>query len=147
MTVINAFFKDNASKGTGQAWAGWAGRFGANGYNNTKTRGVILGSPYGSFLQPEGSCGVVVNDTIAFKGTPVSSVGLFMRAGANSSNFGTHTPSFTIGSANSGEGNPTGNNPVISTADSTLDLNIGLRSWAAGVSPQYGSNINTNVVL
>jgi hypothetical protein len=147
MTVVNAFFRDTADKGTGQVWAGWVGKFGSNGHNNTKTRGVILGSAYGNYLQPEGSCSIVINDTVVYKGSPVASVGLFMRAGANLSNFTTYTPGFTAGLANYGEGNPTGNNPVITSADPTADLNIALRSWAAGISPQYGSTINTNVVL
>lgn len=147
MNIVNAFFKDNADAGTGQVWAGWRGKFGANGYNSTKTRGVILGSPYGRGLTPEGRCAVTINDTIASKGTPSASVGVFMRAGANLSNFGDYTPTFSAGSATYGEANPTGENPVITTADSTLDLNIGLRSWVAGISPQYGSIINSNTIL
>lgn len=147
MTVVNAFFKDNANAGTGQVWAGWRGKFGANGYNNTKTRGVIIGSPYGSYLQPEGSCSVIINDTVTYNSSSLASVGIFMRAGANLSNFANYTPSFSAGSATYGEANPTGANPVITTANSTLDLNIGLRSWVAGISPQYGSIINNNAVF
>lgn len=147
MTVINAFFKDNADAGTGQVWAGWVGKFGANGYNTTKTRGIILGSAFGRGLTPEGYCSVTINDTVASKGSPTASVGVFMRGGANLSNYDNYTPTFASGSATYGEGNPTGGNPVITTASSTLDLNIGLRSWVAGISPQYGSVINQNSVF
>lgn len=147
MTVNNAFFKDNADGGTGQVWAGWIGKFGQNAYNTTKTRGILLGSPFGRGLTPEGSASVTINDTVATKGTPAASVGIFMRAGANISNYGDYTPTFSAGTATFGQGNPTGANPIITTADSTLDLNVGLRSWVAGISPEYGSIINQNAVF
>ena len=83
-------------------------------------------------------------------GTPSVAVGIIRRAGSNYSNLADYCLPLDAGSASYGEANPSGNNPVITSADNgsaTLDLNIGGRSWVAGISPQYGTSISVRVTL
>lgn len=143
LNVNDAFYSVFAA-GAGNVFAGWMGKFGDNGYNSTKTRGVILGSS-AYYTQPEGNASVVLGERIATRSDAV--VGLFIRAGASLSTINNYTASYSPGSAGYGEGNPTGNNPVITTADATLSLNMGLRSWRRGISSQYGSQINNDCVF
>jgi hypothetical protein len=110
---------------------GFIGRFGSNGHNTTKTRGVLLGNP---FIEPEGG-------TITLGVTTTTST-IFIKAGVT----GFVALPYVAGSASYGEANPSGDNPVITTKDNsstTLDLNLGSRSWRAGISSQYGSIIRT----
>ncbi|NBW14480.1 MAG: hypothetical protein EBR82_41425 [Caulobacteraceae bacterium] len=135
-----------AAGASGSTISGWRGKFGSNGYNSTKTRGILLGEG-AYFLVPEGGSTVSLTDQTKGSGSPIAITGIFQRAGANTSNQANYLPTFTAGAANYGEGNPTGANVVITTADATLGLNIGLRSWRAGVSAQYATIINYNAVF
>jgi hypothetical protein len=66
-------------------------------------------------------------------------------------------PKYVPGSATFGEPNPVGvsgkkYNPVITTAavnqsDNPFELNLGLRSYVRGISPEHGLSITPNVVL
>ena len=122
-------------------WQGFVGRFGSNGHNSTKSRGILLGNPY---LHPEGFCEVSLGP-FETRNSP------FVQANIIDTNGSTSSPQNAIGTASFGEANPTGSNPVITTRDNsstTVDLNLGLRTWRAGISPQYGTNIRPrNITL
>lgn len=150
INVANAFWLVYAS-GSGNVWPGWIGRFGNNGYNSTKTRGVILGAS-AWYQKPEGNGSVTFGEFIVNKanfivGAANAVVGLFMRAGGSVATINSYAPTYVVGSASYGEGNPAGSNPVITAADATLDLNIGLRSWRGGIHSQYGSQLDSDCVL
>jgi hypothetical protein len=68
---------------------------------------------------------------------------MWARAGATASGLAASRVSFiTTGNTTTfGEGFPAGSNPVITTTDTGVDLNLGGRSYKAGISPQYGSII------
>ena len=136
------FWNDRTGNITSRpAQQGFIGKFGSNGYNTTKTRGVLLGNAY---ADPEGATvtmGAVTNERT-----------IFMKAGVN----GRVLIAPAVGSASYGEGNPADpnsttsnliNNPCITSADS-IGLNLGVRSWRAGISPQWGSLIrNKNIAI
>jgi len=145
-SVTTAHYGVNAASNSGTTLSGWRGRFGSNAYNSTKTRGILLGEG-SSYLVPEGGAAVNISDRIYSAGNPVAALGIFQRAGANASNQSSHNPTFSAGAAGYGEGNPTGANVVITAADATLALNVGLRSWKSGISAQYGATINANSVF
>lgn len=136
----------NAAGNSGLTLSGWLGKFGSNAYNSTKTRGILLGEGY-SYLTPEGGSVVNITDKVFSSGSPAAAIGIFQRAGANVTNQTSYNPTYAAGAAGYGEGNPTGANVVITTADATLALNIGLRSWKSGISVQYGTTINVNSVF
>ena len=149
LTVTRAWWLNAAYGTSGQLHSGFLGRFGANGYNSTKTRGVLLGVP-NSVSTPEGFAQVKIGQDVLQLGTPSVAVGIIRRAGSNYSNLADYCLPLDAGSASYGEANPSGNNPVITSADNgsaTLDLNIGGKSWVAGISPQYGTSISVRVTL
>jgi hypothetical protein len=122
-------------------WQGFLGRFGSNGHNATKTRGILIGNMW---TDPEGGAEVTA-------GVYQSIRSIFVKAGVVDSNGTIAIPPYDLGTASYGEANPAGNNPVITVRDNgstTVDLNLGLRTWRAGISPQYGSNIRPrNIIL
>jgi hypothetical protein len=128
IAVENAFPDGYTSITTFPVRSGFLGKFGSNGHNSTKTRGILLGAFY--LGGTEG--GSISLMELSGTGT------IFKRAGVISPTYPPSVP----GSAGFGEANPTGSNPVITTKDNgstTLDLNLGLRTWRAGISSQYGS--------
>jgi hypothetical protein len=130
--LFDSVFTDSGASSTTQAVRqGFIGKFGSNGHNSTKTRGVLLGNP---FIEPEGG-------TITLGVTTTTST-IFIKAGVT----GFVALPYVAGSASYGEANPSGDNPVITTKDNsstTLELNLGGRSWRAGISSQYGSIVRT----
>jgi hypothetical protein len=127
----SAFTTTGAASVTRKVHQGFIGKFGSNGHNTTKTRGVLLGN---SLSEPEGA-------TITMGVTTVSST-IFIKA----SDAGIRALTYQTGGAADayGEGFPTGANPVITTKDSggtSIDLNLGARSWLAGISRQHGAII------
>jgi hypothetical protein len=116
-------------------YQGFVGKFGSNGHNATKTRGVLLGN---AFFDPEGAA-VVMGVR-----TKVSTI--FVKAGV----IDYTALGYSAGSADWGEGNPSGDNPVITTRDNgstTLDLNLGARSWRAGTSPRWATSLRNNIAI
>lgn len=143
LIIRSAWQAPSSNITTGNRLPGIVGRFGANGYNSVKTRGVLIGSAY---LGPEGFCSLSIG-TIA---NATSGISLWKRAGANASNETQYVMPYVGGSAGYGDGNPAGSNPVITTADNgnaTLDLNLGGRSWRPGISVQYGTLIVDSIAL
>lgn len=131
------WFNNYAINNARPVWQGFLGRFGSNGHNTVKTRGVLLGNPYGEI---EGSCEVTSGNGW-WRGSPI------MKAGIIDANTLVSIAPFVQGSASFGEANPvvkTAATRVITTRDNnstTLDLNLGLVNWVKGISPEYGSNI------
>jgi peptidoglycan hydrolase-like protein with peptidoglycan-binding domain len=129
--TIESFFVDVfAFNTTVPVRSGFMGRFGSNGHNQTKSRGILLGCRY---FGKEG--GTISQTDISQYGT------IFRRAGAINTTFVPYVQD-PGNSTNYGEGYPAGPNPVITTRDNgstTVNLNMGARSWRAGISPQYGS--------
>jgi hypothetical protein len=131
------FSTQGAGSVTRKVHQGFIGKFGSNGHNATKTRGVLLGN---SLSEPEGC-------TITLGITTVSST-IFVKAGDT----GIRPLTYQTGGAADayGEGFPTGSNPVITTKDSggtSIDLNLGARSWLAGISRQYGAIIRPRSIV
>jgi hypothetical protein len=121
-------------------WQGFLGRFGSNGHNTTRTRGIMIGNMY---TDPEGGAEVMI-------GVYQSVRSMFIKAGVIDVYSTTAVPPYVLGAASYGEANPAGDNPVITTRDNgstTVDLNLGLRTWRAGISPQYGSNIRPRSII
>jgi len=107
---------------------GFIGKFGSNGYNTTKARGVL-----------GGNLGVTTPEAgFTFSLSPGSGANngksIFQKAGiAAGAADSTARPDFNALSTLPGEGYPTGDNPVITT-DGSKGLNVGLRSFKAGIS-------------
>jgi len=144
MSIRRAWYMILAHGTTGSVHSGFVGKFGSNGYNSTKTRGVMLGN---NASEPEGRAKITVGDGVRRIGSPLYA-SFIRRAGSNLSNLQSYILPYVVGSASYGEPNPAGDNPVITTADNgseTLDLNVGGRTWRAGISPQYGSIIQSNL--
>lgn len=132
ISVETAFLDAFAGSTTLPVRSGFLGRFGSNGHNSTKTRGILLGCNY---LGPEG--GTILLTEYSGTGT------IFKRAGAINTTALPYVPN-PLTDTDYGEGYPVGSNPVITAADNgstTLLLNMGGRSWRAGISPQRGSVI------
>jgi hypothetical protein len=132
IAIEAAFFDALANSTTLPVRSGFLGRFGSNGHNSTKTRGILLGCNY---LGPEG--GTILLTELSGTGT------IFKRAGAINTTALPYVPNPGT-TTDYGEGFPVGSNPVITAADNgstTLLLNMGGRSWRAGISPQRGSAI------
>lgn len=208
LNVRRSFLNINTtSSATLAATEGFVGRFGSNGYNSVKTRGVLLGNA--GLFDTERNCRVflgfdsrsqntsgalvysmfkvagiqVANITQAhpqFAGRAAVTAGSFVVGreyqivtagntdftliGATDSNVNTV---FTANGAGTGTGTavpvafgePTTfggagrkYNPVITTASnnaagSALALNMALRSYNRGISPEHGFDINPDVVL
>jgi len=157
LTVRSSFITINSSLSTGDISQGFVGKFGSNGYNTVKTRGVLLGNE--GFLDQERGATVFlgVRTSLPLPGAGFTAYTIFKVAGLARSEVTQIQPKYVPGSATFGEPNPIGGtgkeyNPVITTAalnqaDSTFALNMGLRSYARGISPEHGFNITPNVVL
>jgi hypothetical protein len=127
---------------------GFVGKFGRNGYNATKTRGVSGGnSGVGAF---DGETGFTF---ILAESTPIATNNartIFQRAGLTSAEADSASvPTFNASSTAAGDGFPTGLNPVITTDTSgSAALNVGLRSYLRGISTANAITIPaTNVIL
>jgi hypothetical protein len=153
--VRSAFASRNSNQSNGTVSEGFVGKFGSNGYNSVKTRGVLLGNE--ALLEEERSA-------IAFLGTATrgslfttaTSRTIFKLAGLAKESIN-EIPKFDAGAATFGEPNPVGAvdrkyNPVITAAaqnqgNGTFALNMALRSYVRGISPEHGYNITPNLVL
>jgi hypothetical protein len=133
------FYSQNTAR---PVFQGFLGRFGSNGFNAVKTRGVLVGNSFG---ETEGSFEVTPGDGW-WAGSP------FVKAGIVDNPIGASSPPFVQGSASFGEANPavkTLATRVITARDNgstTLDLNLGLVNWVKGISPEYGTTIRRNLV-
>jgi hypothetical protein len=146
LTVRSAFFANASSASAGAITQGFVGRFGSNGYNTVKTRGVLLGNE-AAIGQERGATVLLLS-----AGEHVFSVAGLSFAGLNQSR-----PLYVPGAATFGAPNPIGAvgreyNPVITAASlnqdsGTLFMNVGLRSYVRGISPEHGFNITPNAVL
>jgi hypothetical protein len=128
---------------------GFVGKFGRNGYNSTKTRGMIGGNIVS--FQPEHGFSISV---VGANGRYTANDGnsLFRRAGvlegeADSTVQATYIPASP--QQGFGLGNPVGDNPVITTDTSgNAALNVGLRSYRRGISTEFAITIQpTNVIM
>jgi hypothetical protein len=212
LTVRNSFLTSFSASSTGNVTQGFVGRFGSNGYNSVKARGVLLGNE--GLLDQERGGTVFLGWSVRLAGgADNTALSIFKVAGlainqgtqtlpkygidinlaaagvtyqilslGNTSQTdwntlaGTSGVTYAVGSritaavngstlANTtgavepfyGEPHPLGAstrryNPVITTAalnqaDGTFALNMALRSYARGISPEHGFNITPNVVL
>jgi hypothetical protein len=125
---------------------GFVGKFGSNGYNSVKTRGVLGGNL--GVEDPEAG--------FTFSLSPGSGANggksIFQKAGiAAGAADSTARPTFdSVNATDPGEGypdTPTIENPVITT-DGSAGLNVGLRSFKQGISVDRAIIIpNNNVIL
>jgi len=212
--VVRVSFETNfSSAATGAISQGFVGRFGSNGYNTTKTRGVLMGNEglldqergVAVFLGNRCRLGISTADNIAltiFKVAGLSATqptqilpkyGIDVNSAAAGVTYqilslgsttqanwntlaGTSGLTYAVGNRITaavngstladttgvieplfGEPHPLGAstrryNPVITTAalnqaDGTFFLNVGLRSYARGISSEHGFDITPNVVL
>ena len=135
---------ESQSQTTGNRLQGFVGRFGSNGYNSVKTRGV-LGGNAGAYDPETGfvfelASGVGSNTGRTF----------FQRAGLTPAEASSASlPTFNASSTAAGDGFPTGLNPVITTDTSgSAALNVALRSYLRGISTSNAITIPaTNVIL
>jgi hypothetical protein len=213
LTVRESFLTGQAGSSTGNVSQGFVGRFGSNGYNTVKTRGVLLGNE-GLLDQERGATVFLAADSmLGIPGADNTALSIFKVAGlainqttqilpkygidVNSTAAGVTYQILSLGSTTQanwntlagtsgltyavggritaavngstladttglvepfyGEPHPLGTstkryNPVITTAalnqaDGTFFLNMGLRSYDRGISPEHGFNITPNVVL
>ena len=123
---------------------GFVGKFGSNGYNSTKTRGVLCGSSVA--LAPETGFTAVLAGAVILSGGHRS---IFRRAGIATGTADDGLVAYTSSGQAFGEASPTGINPVITTDGSgTAALNVGLRSFRSGISAEFGITISTfNTVI
>lgn len=134
---------------------GFVGRFGSNGYNNVKTRGVLLGNQ-GNFDEERGAIVRMESETRSVRLAGEQAFTIFKAAGARVSDIGQFMPAYSP-PASFGEPLPIGAstrkyNPVITAAASAFaggqfPLNMALRSYARGISPEHGFNITPNAIL
>lgn len=134
---------------------GFVGKFGSNGYNSTKTRGVLGGNA--SITNEETGFTFNLSGFIgnhANQGTGSSPCrSIFTRAGIDpSAASSTGRVTYSGGSPDQtfGQATPSGLNPVITTdsSGSTVALNVGLRSYRKGINSEHAITIPaTNVVL
>jgi hypothetical protein len=157
LIVRESFLTGFIGSSTGAVSQGFVGRFGSNGYNTIKTRGVLLGNE-GLLDQERGATVLLGVDTRMGGGVADNTaLSIFKVAGLERTQTTQILPKYVIGSATFGEPNPVGAvdrkyNPVITTAalnqaDGAFFLNMALRSYARGISPEHGFNITPNVVL
>jgi hypothetical protein len=158
LSVRQSFLAGFTGAAAGGATQGFFGRFGSNGHNTVKTRGVLLGNQ--GFLDQERGATVILGSKTIQEGSDHAAafVGtIFAIAGISKDTRNTSVPKYVIGSATFGEPNPLGAvdrkfNPVITSAglnqaDGVFGLNMGLRSYARGISPEHGFNVTPNAVL
>jgi hypothetical protein len=123
---------------------GFVGQFGSNGYNSSKTRGVLGGNA--GNLDPETGFSFVLGQ---FVGSDAGR-SIFQRAGiAPGQPDSSARPTFDSNATEFGEGFPAGLNPPITTDTSgSATLNVGLRSYKRGISVEFATTIPaTNVIL
>jgi hypothetical protein len=158
LSVRQSFLAGFTGAAAGGATQGFFGRFGSNGHNTVKTRGVLLGNQ--GFLDQERGATVILGSKTIQEGSDHAAafVGtIFAIAGISKDVRNTSVPKYVIGAATFGEPNPLGAvdrkfNPVITSAglnqaDGAFGLNMGLRSYARGISPEHGFNVTPNAVL
>ena len=139
---------------------GFVGKFGNNGYNNTKTRGLLGGNT--DILQPES--GFTLSMSLSSLGANYGA-SFFKRAGLNDTETDQQgLPSFQINSTTNGnptsfspgQAYPTGPNnnnanTVVTAADGgspTLGLNVGLRSYKIGIDVVAAITIpHSNIIV
>jgi hypothetical protein len=139
--------------------SGFVGRFGSNSCNIVKTRGVLLGNQ-GNFDEERGAVVRLDVETRTVRLGGEKAYTIFKVAGARNDNIEQFMPTYADPPpASFGEPlplGPTGKkyNPVITSSALSvagtqfpLALNIGLRSYARGISPEHGFNITPNVIL
>jgi hypothetical protein len=157
LVVRSSFLTPFSGSSTGNVSQGFVGRFGSNGYNTVKARGVLLGNE-GLVDQERGATVFLAADSRLASGTPDNTaLSIFKVAGLAINQTTQILPKYVPGSATFGAPNPVGGtgkeyNPVITAAalnqaDGTFFLNMGLRSYVRGISPEHGFNITPNVVL
>jgi hypothetical protein len=134
---------ESQSQNSGARMQGFVGRFGQNGYNLTKTRGVLGGNT--GVVLPETGFTFELSELTPLNGSARS---IFQRAGlASNEADSTARPTFDASSTAPGDGSPSGLNPNIIT-DSSGGLNMGLRSYLRGISNANAITIPaTNLVL
>jgi hypothetical protein len=147
-----------ASDTTGPFSRGFVGRFGQNGYSLVKTRGVLLGNQ-GNFDQERGATVQLEVETRTVRLPGELAYTIFKAAGASVNNIESFMPRYSPGlSASFGEPTPVGTsdrkyNPIITEAaqavasNTQFPLNMGLRSYVRGISPEHGFNITPNAIL
>jgi hypothetical protein len=157
LVVRSSFETPFSGSSTGNVSQGFVGRFGSNGYNSVKVRGVLLGNE-GLVDQERGATVFLAADSRLASGTQNNTALSIFKVAGLAINQGTQIlPKYVPGSATFGAPNPVGGtgkeyNPVITAAalnqaDGTFFLNMALRSYARGISPDHGFNITPNVVL
>jgi hypothetical protein len=157
LTVRESFLTGFSGSSTGNVSQGFVGRFGSNGYNSVKTRGVLLGNE-GLLDQERGATVFLGAGTRLGSGSASNTaLSIFKVAGLAINQTTQILPKYVPGAATFGAPNPVGGtgkeyNPVITTAalnqaDGTFFLNMALRSYVRGISPEHGFNITPNVVL
>lgn len=145
--VVSAWagFNESQSQTVGNRRQGFIGKFGRNGYNPTKTRGVLGGNA--GNLDTETGFTLALSEFSAFTGTART---MFQRAGLTSAEADSASiPTFNASSTATGDGFPTGLNPVITTDTSgSAALNVALRSYLRGISTANAITIpSTSVIL
>jgi hypothetical protein len=157
LTVRESFLTGFSGSSTGNVSQGFVGRFGSNGYNSVKTRGVLLGNE-GLVDQERGATVFLAADSRLGSGAPDNTaLSIFKVAGLAINQTTQILPKYVPSSATFGAPNPVGGtgkeyNPVITAAalnqaNGTFFLNMALRSYVRGISPEHGFNITPNVVL
>jgi hypothetical protein len=157
LVVRSSFETPFSGSSTGNVSQGFVGRFGSNGYNSVKCRGVLLGNE-GLQDEERGATVFLAANSRLASGTPNNTaLSIFKVAGLAINQTTQILPKYVPGSATFGAPNPVGvtgkvYNPVITAAalnqaDGTFFLNLALRSYARGISPDHGFNITPNVVL
>jgi hypothetical protein len=149
---FDQFIHSFSTLNVGRSWEGvfvgglqgFVGQFGSNGYNSSKTRGV-LGGNAGSVDPETGFSFVLGQDVGSDAGRSI-----FQRAGiAPGQSVSSARPTFDSNATEFGEGFPAGLNPPITTDTSgSAALNVGLRSYKRGISVEFATTIPaTNVIL
>lgn len=153
-----------ASDTTGPFSRGFVGRFGRSvwtsdsGYLPPKTRGVLLGNQ-GNFDEERGATVQLEVETRTVRLPGELAYTIFKAAGASVDNIQSFMPRYSPAqNASFGEPTPVGAsnkkyNPVITeaaqavAANTQFPLNMGLRSYVRGISPEHGFNITPNAIL
>lgn len=142
---------ESQSQTIGIRGQGFVGKFGNNGYNSTKTRGLVGGN-LGVRL-PEHGFTITMTESGFGNFTAINGRSLFRRAGiAASAAESTVHPAYSAATPTEqgfGLANPSGDNPVITTDTSgNAALNVGLRSYRRGISTEFARTIQpSNIIL
>lgn len=138
-------YREDPGQSTVPSVQGFVGRFGSNGYNNTKTRGVLGGN--GGVLNAEtGMTFALGQYANANNGRSIFQKAGIAAGAAKSTALVTYTDPSSQGF---GAGYPAGLNPVIETDTSgSAGLNVGLRSYRRGINAEFAITIpQSNVIL